>query len=289
MADDNYMHTAEIMKAALPYVDVQTKTTMEFMYKLFDLMGSIKNLTKPNNMAACGFQKPKINIEGLLNAIKPLCTSKERDLVDRILNIFNMKKMYETYNNYMSVLKTMPGFEGSPFGSSDINNESSPFNFNGFDFSTLFNGMSNNGVDLSNLMGTLNNFTNNSPPPPQTDEFSNLTASTVSDRVPNESTDIPAENITEQNNINSTDVESPNTTVQNNINSTDEEPPNTTEQNNINSTSEEPPNTNDSESSYHKILNMLESMIPPEQKETYENMSMLFQNKSYDDNNKSVL
>lgn len=282
MADDNYMHTAEIMKAALPYVDVQTKTTMEFMYKLFDFMGSFKNLTKPINMAACGFQNPKINIEGLLNGIRPLCSSKERELVDRILNIFNIKRMYETYNNYMSVLKTMPGFEGSPFGASDLNNESSPFNFNGFDFSTLFNSMNNSGVDLSSLMGGLSNFAKNSPPP-EPGEAANFSASAASAAADASSAYTASDAFTAYT-ASAASVASDSVPKEH----TDMFTENTSEQNQKSSTAEEAGNGASSDSSYNNILNMLKSMIPPEQKESYENLSMLFKDKSYDDNNKSV-
>jgi hypothetical protein len=102
-------------------------------------------MRKPN-MAACGFEDQKINVEGLLTAVRPLCIGRELAIVDQILSMFNAKKMYDTYKKYMDMMKDMNGFTGSPFG--DFTAGSSPDNPSdnpaGFDFSSFFNGFANN-------------------------------------------------------------------------------------------------------------------------------------------------
>lgn len=235
--DDKYLHTAQIMKAALPYVDVRSKTTMEFMYKFLDFMGSFQTITKPS-VTACGFQNPKINLEGLLSGIKPFCNDREKVVIDRILNILNMKKMYETYSNYMSAMKTMPGFEGFPFGASGADtgssNEGNPFNFSGFDFSTLLNGLGN----TSPFTAKDNQ---NPAPAPENPFMDHQDSFTTNDPETNK------DNFNEQGNTTETKTTS----------------------------------------SYDDIINTLKSMIPPDQKDTYENISMLFNDKSYDDNKES--
>ncbi len=118
MANQNYMHTAEIVKASLPYFDDRTRSKVELVSKLFDLMGSL-NIIGKESMVACGYETLNIDVEGLLNGIRPICDHKEREIVDRILSIFNAKRMFEMYNNFMNMMKTMQEFEGFPFGEGD--------------------------------------------------------------------------------------------------------------------------------------------------------------------------
>jgi hypothetical protein len=140
MANQNYLHTAEIMKAALPYFDSMSKVRMEFFTKALDLMGSLNNLSGRNSMVACGYENSSIDMEGLLNGIRPLCDNKERDIIDRILNIFNMKRMFEMYNNLMNTMKTMQEFGGFPFTDEDSKDDTDTVtgNFTGSNFDSIF-------------------------------------------------------------------------------------------------------------------------------------------------------
>ena len=194
MANQNYLHTAEIMKAALPYFDSMTKVRLEFFTKALDLMGSLNNLSGRNSMVACGYETSSIDMEGLLNGIRPLCDSKERDIIDRILNIFNMKRMFEMYNNLMNTMKTMQEFGGFPFtdeGSKD-DTDTVTGNFSGSNFDSIFregdseDNRSENTASQDNQNHAHNNensFTNDSPmfemlktmmPPEQQSTFENL-------------------------------------------------------------------------------------------------------------------
>lgn len=142
MANLNYLHTAEIMKAALPYFDSMSRIRMEFFTKMLDLMGSFNNFSGHNSMVACGSDNSSIDMEGLLNGIRPFCDSKERDIIDRILNIFNMKRMFEMYNNLMSTMKTMQEFGGFSFTEEDSKDDTDTVtgNFTGSNFDSIFNG-----------------------------------------------------------------------------------------------------------------------------------------------------
>jgi hypothetical protein len=117
MADQDIMHTAEIMKAALPYIDAPNKVMLEFAMKIIELMGYVKTLRSSLGLAACGYQAGKTDMEGMLNNIRPVCNKKERDIIDKILNIFNMKRAYEMYSKMMDAMNIMQGMEGFPFGS----------------------------------------------------------------------------------------------------------------------------------------------------------------------------
>ena len=139
MANQNYMHTAEIMKASIPYFDSKTRSKVELISKMLDLMGSL-NILGRGSMVACGSENVNIDMEGLLNGIRPLCDHKERELIDRILNIFNMKRMFEMYNNFMSTMKTMQEFGGFNFGDGESKDDTDTVtgNFTGPNFDSIF-------------------------------------------------------------------------------------------------------------------------------------------------------
>ncbi len=139
MADQNYMHTAEIMKASLPYFDDRTRGKVELVSKIFDLMGSL-NIIGRESMAACGYRAITIDMEGLLNGIRPICDHREREFVDRILNIFNAKKMFEMYNNFMNMMKTMQEFGGFPFGEDEKKSDTDTVtsNFSDTNYDSIF-------------------------------------------------------------------------------------------------------------------------------------------------------
>lgn len=244
MADQDLSHTADIIKAAIPFVDSNLKGLAELFAKLLDLLGSLKTtgiLGKngisgiTSQISASGFQLSKIDIEGLLKGVRPVCDKKERDIVDQILNIFNMKRTFEMYNNMMSTMQAMQEAGGFNFGDGSTNDDTENVtgNFSGANFESIFKTFSN-GFGSSN--------SNN--------------ASENSDSTMNESPFYQTE-----------PVKSEETT-------TSDSPKNTSS----NSDASESPMNN-------KMFDMLKAMIPPEQKGTFENLSMLLNNMSYDDNN----
>lgn len=194
MANQDYLHTAEIMKAALPYFDSMTRIRMEFYTKVLDLMGSLNTLSGRNSMVACGYENSSIDMEGLLNGIRPLCDNKERDIIDRILNIFNMKRMFEMYNNLMNTMKTMQEFGGFPFTDDNSKDDTDTVtgNFTGSNFESIFREGGSEETSSDNTASrdsqththdNENSFTNDNPmfemlktmmPPDQQSTFENL-------------------------------------------------------------------------------------------------------------------
>lgn len=152
MADQDILHTTEIMKAALPYIDTGNRGIAELLVKAFDLMGSLKSLKSSENLAACGYTAGKLDIEGLLNGIKPVCSNREKEMIDRILGYFNMKRMFEMYNNIMETMKNMQDFGGFPFGDSDNADDTDNVtgNFGSSNFQSIFEMFKNvNSTDTS--------------------------------------------------------------------------------------------------------------------------------------------
>ncbi len=145
MAEDDLLHTAELLKTALPYVDMKSRLTLELLVKLYELTICMRNFTN-NDVSACGFENEKADMESLLNSIRPKCNENEQAFVDKMLNVFQAKKMFEMYNNYMEAMKAMEGFEGfNGFGSANSDsktdgNSSASFmnSLKDFDFSSIF-------------------------------------------------------------------------------------------------------------------------------------------------------
>lgn len=229
MADDDFLHTAEILKAALPYVDARTKTTMDLLVKFYEFISCFRSL-QANHLAACDYEDQKVDMEGLLSKIRPLCNEKEKAFIDRILGIYNAKRMMDMYNTYMSAMKTMQEFGGFGSGSSDGDAADNVMNnFAGFDFSSIFGSMNSSGNGSS------------SEEKPSTEEFSSFTEG-------------------EEAHVDHMDTSK----------------------------------ADGSESSPDKdkegnggMFDMLKNMIPSDQMSTFENLRMLFNTMSYDDNSKT--
>lgn len=208
MADSDFLHTAAMLKAALPYVDAGTQSTMDLLLKFYEFMHLLRGY-RSGAMSACGFENKKIDLEAMLNSIRPLSNEKEREMIDKLLSIFTAKRMFEMYNTYMSAMKAMQEFNDFSQDSSEKDTaDNVAKNFSGFDFSSIFGNSAPGSYDSQTA-------------DKDTPDDGHITGPDT-DKV-----------------------------------------------------------TNDG------MLDMMKSMIPPEQMDTFENLRMLFQSMSYDDNNKS--
>jgi hypothetical protein len=142
MASQDYMHTAELMKASLPYFDDRTRSKVELVSKLFVFDG--KHLYHRQREYGCLWlwNCKCVDVEGLLNGIRPICDHREREIIDRILNIFNAKRMFEMYNNFMNMMKTMQDIGGFSFGEEESKYDADPDtvtgNFSDSNFDSIF-------------------------------------------------------------------------------------------------------------------------------------------------------
>jgi hypothetical protein len=264
MADINYMHFADLINAAMPYVDNKTKITINLISTLFTFMDSFQNFRQPPDLTACDYEDTKINVEGLLTAIKPICDEKERPFVDQILGIFNAKRMFEAYNTYMNIMKSMGGFDDSPFQNTEAAYDTDAKNTSddtssGFDLNSLFaNLYSHNKVD-NDTFGT---------------------------QKPNENPDIHtnAQNIV-NGETNKHNADNDISDMDNSFSGYSDNDSDSVTTNILNSTDISIPHTSNS-IIQNKMMEMIKSIIPPEQMNTFENLSMLFNTMSYDSNNK---
>lgn len=236
MADLDFNHTAELIKAAIPYVDSKTKGLVELVAKSMDLLGSLKSADNNNILSTLDFHSIKIDVEGLLKGIRPICNHKEQEIVDRILNIFNMKRMFEMYNNVMSAMKNMQDVGGFDFGDSGGGNdaENVASNFTGSNFDSIFQNFSNSSSADNTQKTSDKNDTESYYNPFNTSDYKATEETPAQDPIKN--------------------AEAKNTSSSNPMN--------------------------------NKMFDMLKAMVPPEQMSTFENLSMLLNTMSYDNNSK---
>lgn len=154
MAEDGLLHTTELLNTALPYVEGKAKLVLDLFVKFYELIICIQNF-KTNDITACGFNNEKVDLEALLKNIKPKCNKEERVLVDKLLNIFQAKKIFEMYNSYMEVMNAMEGFNDPKDEACDNDTGNIMNNFTGFDFSTILG----DNVDISSIFDQKENIT----------------------------------------------------------------------------------------------------------------------------------
>lgn len=97
-------HTLDLVKAAFPYLDSQSQQTMGLVIKAGELYETVHTFHQEGQVAALSLPRGSIDIEALLNGIRGVCTPKEREIVDMILNLFKMKNMYQTYSVLASAM-----------------------------------------------------------------------------------------------------------------------------------------------------------------------------------------
>ncbi|MBD5089671.1 MAG: hypothetical protein HDT30_12840 [Clostridiales bacterium] len=107
----NYKHIADLMQAAIPYVNVNQKARMEMLIKASEFVDSFQ-FTQSPELSACDISDETVDYEALLQSLQSVCTSKELELVNTILNFLKTQKIYQTYQSMRDFL---PAGESSTF------------------------------------------------------------------------------------------------------------------------------------------------------------------------------
>lgn len=261
MAQIDFAHTVDIMKAATPYFDPGTRRSMDLFTKFFDLLGCYRNFLLPLEMASNESYNKKMDLEGLLTGIRPKLGERERPIVDQILGFFNAKRMFETYSAYMEMMKNMEGFNS---GDSDTDGNT---NFDMFSVMNSF--MSNNSSTGMNpdMFSALSSFMNNNS---STDVNSNIDG--------NENSDFNSYMDSDNSNDFSSYMDS-----DSNYDSSSYMDSDGNYKGDLDTE-----NSSDNSSSgfnFSNFASLFGDMVSPEQASNFENLSMLLKNMSYDDNN----
>ena len=111
----------DILKAALPHVEVQSMRTVQIMVKATELIDTINS--RYFELSTLNLNEGKGNMEEMLNSIREFCTGKEREIVDMILNVIKAKNLYQTYQMLSSLnFNDDSDTEGNPFAEFGFDN-----------------------------------------------------------------------------------------------------------------------------------------------------------------------
>lgn len=107
----NYKHIADLMHAAIPHVSVGQRARMEMLIKASEFVDSFQ-FTQSPELSACDISNETVDYEALLQSLQSVCTPRELDLVNTILNFLKTQKIYQTYQ---SMREFLPAGESSTF------------------------------------------------------------------------------------------------------------------------------------------------------------------------------
>lgn len=96
-------HTVELLSTAIPYLNGRPKKSINMLLKTAELMDSFKDLQNKEELSACDIHTTEIDTENMLQDMKKLCTDKEREFLDVIINFINAQKIYNTYRTIANV------------------------------------------------------------------------------------------------------------------------------------------------------------------------------------------
>lgn len=126
MTDLDYLigsHRLQMIKAALPYVEVPQQKLMSMMVKFSELERTIK-LFQDNEdgmVGICSMENRPSSPLDMLNAIKPYGTTYEQDFIDLIINFMQGSRLYRSYQD------TQMSAESSDNGNTQENSWHFPF------------------------------------------------------------------------------------------------------------------------------------------------------------------
>lgn len=95
----SYDSTAQILKAAMAYVNPSLGRMLAVMAKSIELQHMMQYVNH-GGVSACGLSNRSIPPEEVLRDLRKYCGTREKEQLDRCLNMMNMAKMYEMYKNF---------------------------------------------------------------------------------------------------------------------------------------------------------------------------------------------
>lgn len=261
MADTDYLHTAEILRAAMPNVTNHIRPMLTMFASMMEMLGSM-NIMKEPDLRVQSLNEEPMDAEALLTGIRQACNEKEQQFVDQILNFFHMKKMIKTYQDMMQVMEMMQGTNdnSSPQNTTSNNTETMAPQQNIYDNRKSAYAMHTRSVPDSDSTFFDADITKESHED-FTNEDSSFYHSRSDDGFVNQSLKVASVE-TEQN-------KTPNMIFGNQPSGYSSK---STKEDYVQSSNNNPFQTNP------QMINMLKSMLPAEQAEMVDNISMLFHN-----------
>ncbi len=299
--------SAQILQAASPYLDIDSKQMLESVVHITDFFETIQNIrhlgfsnlfrsfTSGKNtvsIANLAQAHSTIDSEALLRSIRPFCTPKEGTMIDQIMNIFNMQRMFSMYQsmtNMMSMMNSMNGTDSS----GNFTNNMNPFSNMSGDMSQAMN-MAMMMSQMMNSQANSNPTTNSSDSScydQSSEEIENSNIKANSSENFNGDTYWNSQNMNYRHSNTPQEYEDNNSpyssrTFDNNDCSDRDTNYNANNMNHSNSNSNNgtfdnnernPNSSNNNANSNMQMLDMLSALIPPEQKNTLEAMKIIME------------
>lgn len=142
MTDLDYMTASphlQMIKAALPYINVQEQRFFSMLVKVSELERTMKLFTDKEEgaLGICSLEKDEPSSPfDMLNAMKPFGSQDEQDFIDLIINFLQGSRLYHSYRDFTGTNSSFedppshPDSGSPPPGGSDSNSEgSSPWPF----------------------------------------------------------------------------------------------------------------------------------------------------------------
>ncbi|WFR59755.1 hypothetical protein QA584_11915 [Anaerocolumna sp. AGMB13025] len=119
-----FSHILDIVRAAFPYLDSDTQQSAQIIVKTGELMDAYNSIRHKDSITTFSMRTQNIDIEALLTNVRTVCTDKERELIDTILNLIKAKNLYDTYTAFASMASQSVNTE-NPDGSTENSNSGS--------------------------------------------------------------------------------------------------------------------------------------------------------------------
>lgn len=104
--DESIDHTVVILSTAIPYLNGRSRKSMNMMLKAAEFANSFKDFGRNDELSACDLQPTAIDTENMLLDMKKVCSDKEREFLDVIINFINAQKIYNTYKTIANTSST---------------------------------------------------------------------------------------------------------------------------------------------------------------------------------------
>jgi hypothetical protein len=91
-------HQLEIIKAAIPYINVSEQRLISVFVKFSELRDTISIFQKPeSSIGICSLGTNKGSTLDMLNDIKSVCTNAEKERINLIINFMDATRLYSSY------------------------------------------------------------------------------------------------------------------------------------------------------------------------------------------------
>lgn len=96
-----FSHQLQMLKAALPYMELGQQKTMIMFIKLFELKNAMTLLQEDNNqLSACSDEESNENRTlSMLNHLRQYCNEKEKEFIDLFINFNQAFQLFSSYKD----------------------------------------------------------------------------------------------------------------------------------------------------------------------------------------------